>query len=114
MANEADATAPIAQTPGSAAAMREALNEVGNAAAWIAESCNDRQTAKYMNDIIAIVQSALSKPARNCDTNKTPRELLEEYLRERGFSSPNQIGAICELALPVVEWLLAPATERKP
>ncbi len=51
--------------PGNAAAVREALDKVGNAAAWIAESCNDQQTAKYMNDMIAIVQTALSAPARN-------------------------------------------------
>ena len=55
------------EKPGNAAAMREALNKVGNAAAWIAENCNDQQTAKYMNDMIAIVQTALSEPARQCD-----------------------------------------------
>ena len=47
--------------------MREALNKVGNAAAWIAENCNDQQTAKYMNDMIAIVQTALSAPPINCE-----------------------------------------------
>ena len=40
------------------------------------------------------------------DAGKSARELLEEYIREKGFSSPNQIGAIYELALPVVEWLI--------
>lgn len=45
--------------------MRETLNNIGNAAAWVAENCNDQQ--KHMNVIIAMVQSALSAPQRNCD-----------------------------------------------
>ena len=47
------------------------------------------------------------KPPTRRDAGKSARGLLEEYVRERGFSSPNQIGAIYELALPVVEWLMA-------
>lgn len=46
---------------------RDALNKIGNISAWIAENCNDQQTAKYMNDIIAIVQETVAEPLRNCD-----------------------------------------------
>ena len=53
--------------------MREALNNIGNAAAWVAENCNDQQTATYMNDIIAMTQAALSAPPRQCDVG-TPDE----------------------------------------
>ena len=67
-------------TPGNAAAMRDALNKVGNAAAWIAESCNDQQTAKYMNDMIAIVQTALSAPARNQEVLAAPIDLNERFI----------------------------------
>ena len=88
---------------GNAAAEREALNKVGNAAAWIAESCNDQQTAEYMNDIIAIVQSALSAPARNCDRPEcaTSKAAQNVWRKEDGGKTP------------YYEWLLAPAAERE-
>lgn len=63
---------------GNVAAMRDALNNVGNATAWVAENCNDQQTAKYMNDIIAMVQAALSEPPRNCDVG-TPEEQARRF-----------------------------------
>ena len=55
------------------------------------------------------VRKALTAPQRNCDTGKTPSAMLEEYIRGSGLSSPNQIAALCELAMPVVEWLVMPA-----
>ena len=75
------------------AAMREALVNIGNAAAWIAENCNDQQTAKYMNDIIAMAQAALTAPPRNCDIG-TEQEQAERY---SAFCSrfPKCIGCPC-------------------
>ena len=47
--------------------MEQALDEIGNACAWIAENCNDEQTAKYMLDLVEKVKAALEEPKRNCD-----------------------------------------------
>lgn len=58
--------------------MREALDEIGNACAWIAENCNDEQTAKYMWDLVEKVKAALSAPPRNCDVG-TAEEQLERW-----------------------------------
>ena len=95
---------------GNAAAMREALNKVGNAAAWIAESCNDQQTAKYMNDMIAIVQSALSAPARNCDRFTSFEQARTAYCSEFGRNISIRDGYESWI---FQEWLFAPAEERK-
>lgn len=48
-------------------AIRETLNDIGNACAWIADNCNDSETAKYMWDLVEKVKAALSAPPRNCD-----------------------------------------------
>ena len=58
-------------------------------------------------------KAALSAPRRNCDTDKDVKTLLEEYIAMRGFTSDNQIGALYELALPVIEWLLASTEKMK-
>lgn len=60
--------------------LREALNKIGNISAWVAENCNDQQTAKYMNDIIAIVQESVAEPVRNCDVG-TAEEQEERYIK---------------------------------
>ena len=89
-----------------AAAMRDALNKVGNAAAWIAESCNDQQTAKYMNDIIAIVQAALSEPPRNCDVYNTFEKAKTACHADRGYcTSP------IEERYSVIRFMLQSASE---
>lgn len=109
-------------TSGNAAAEREALNKVGNAVAWIAESCNDQQTAEYMNDIIAIVQSALSAPARNCDRfadelNAQLAFLNEVWLisvdRETMLEQDKYENWTDEMRKRYGRWLLDPAAERK-
>jgi hypothetical protein len=41
--------------------IRDALNKIGNISVWVAENCNDQQTAKYMNDIITIVQETVEE-----------------------------------------------------
>lgn len=89
------------------AAMLEALNKVGNAAAWIAESCDDQQTAKYMNDIIAIVQSALSAPARNCDALSAD-DVKSRFKERMASSDMGLIGEnIVEVVSGVVDFLYA-------
>ena len=47
--------------------MREALNDIGNACAWIAENCGNEQIATYMWDLIEKVKAVLPLPRRNCD-----------------------------------------------
>ena len=64
---------------GNAAAMREALDRIGNIAGFVAENCDDQQTATYMNDIISNVQAALAAPPRNCDRFQVAAEALTEW-----------------------------------
>ena len=47
----------------------DALDTIGNIAAWVRENCGDatNQTQKYMDDIIMFVNAALALPRRNCD-----------------------------------------------
>jgi hypothetical protein len=58
--------------------LREALDKIGNISAYVAENCNNADTAKYMNDIISIVQHALAEPLRNCDVG-TAEEQAERF-----------------------------------
>lgn len=60
--------------------LREALNKIGNISAFVAENCGNSDTAKYMNDIISIVQETLAEPVRNCDVG-TAEEQEERYLK---------------------------------
>lgn len=102
---------------GNAAALREALNKVGNAAAWIAERCNDQQTAKYMNDIIAIVQTAIAKPARNCDKYDNFNDALRQFVKERPdtkkIDEQGRSVATAETYCVFANWLITPAAERE-
>lgn len=68
------------------AAMREALDRIGNIAGFVAENCGDQQTAKYMNDIISEVQSAIATPPRNCDVGT----LTEQQQRFHDFCEKMQ------------------------
>ena len=61
--------------------MEEALDEIGNACSWIAENCNDMQTAKYMWDLVEKVKAALALPRRNCDVG-TAEEQAERMRRK--------------------------------
>jgi hypothetical protein len=56
---------------------REALDKIGNISAFVAENCGNTDTAKYMNDIISIVQEAIAEPLRNCDVGTAE----EQYTR---------------------------------
>jgi hypothetical protein len=47
--------------------LREALNKIGNISAFVAENCGNADTAKYMNDIISIVQEIVAEPLKNCE-----------------------------------------------
>ena len=60
--------------------IRELLNKIANISAYVAEASGDAETAKYMNDIISIVQTALSEPLRNCDVGSAS-EQEERYLK---------------------------------
>lgn len=106
MADESEAPEAWGE-PGNSAAMLDALNKIGNAAAWIAESCNDQQTAKYMNDIMAIVQSALSAPARNCDALSAD-DVKSRFKERMASSDMGLIGEnIVEVVSGVVDFLYA-------
>ena len=52
-------------------------------------------------------------PVRNCDTDKDGKTLLDDYISMKGITSENQVGALYDLALPVIVWLLSSAAERK-
>lgn len=56
----------------------KALDDIGNIAGFVAENCGNAETAKYMNDIISIVQAALAEPIRNCDIG-TAEEQEERF-----------------------------------
>ena len=73
--------------------MREALNNIGNAAAWVAENCNDQQTAKYMNDVIEMVQSAISIPRRQCDvgTAEEQDDRFSDFCLKQGMCEKCEI-----------------------
>lgn len=58
--------------------LREALNKIGNISAFVAENCGNADTAKYMNDIISIVQETLAEPLKNCDVG-TAEEQTERF-----------------------------------
>lgn len=98
--------------PGNAAAMREALKKVGNAAAWIAESCNDQQTATYMNDMIAIVQTASSAPARNCDVYPKRDDAGEAWNKTLDERTRDMVQRYPLTAMDMfIDWLLAYAED---
>lgn len=128
------------QDNGNAAAMHEVLEEIssvslGNLKDPIdGDSSNLYQDARYEGDKFVGValpawvavdwyrklkavkekaEAALSLPLRNCDVGKDAKTLLEEYIAMRGFTSDNQIRALYELVLPVIEWLLAPSDKLK-
>lgn len=58
--------------------LKEALDKIGNISAFVAENCGNSDTAKYMNDIISIVQEIVAEPPRNCDVG-TAEEQTERY-----------------------------------
>ena len=68
---------------------------------------------KELERIIGGIKKAMRVQKRNCDTDKDVKKLLEEYIAMRGFTSDNQIRALYELALPVIEWLLEPTEKMK-
>lgn len=47
--------------------IKEAFNKIANISTFVAENCGNADTAKYMNDIINIVQKAVSEPLKNCN-----------------------------------------------
>jgi hypothetical protein len=63
-----------------------ALYDIGNIAGFVAENCGNADTAKYMNDIISIVELTLPKPIRNCDygTEEEQRKRFANYCHSAG------------------------------
>ena len=94
--NKSDCPAPT----GNAAAMREALNRVGNICLYVKENCAERDTARYMVEVIDNIEAALSAPPRNCDAFSKAEVL--EVLEDRSFSKEDTI-----------EWLYSTAAERQ-
>ena len=94
--------------------MREALEEAKRFILDVQGFLHGMETTfPGETEIIQKINAALSAPPRNCDVGKDVRTLLEEYIAMRGFTSDNQIRALYELALPVIEWLLAPSEKMK-
>lgn len=59
--------------------IKEAFDKIGNISAFVAENCGNADTAKYMNDIISIVQEAVSEPLKNCNVG-TADEQYERFV----------------------------------
>jgi len=68
----------------------DALDTMGNIAAWVRENCGDatNQTQKYMDDIIMFVKAALALPRRNCDVG-TAVEQERRWSANCGEGIPN-------------------------
>lgn len=62
------------------AKLRDALNKIGNISTFVAENCGNVETAKYMNDIISIVQEAIAEPLRNCDVFASESEMKAAFI----------------------------------
>lgn len=75
--------------------LREALNHVGNMAAWVAQNCNSSQTAEHMNDILAEIEAALSAPPRNCDVGSA-EEQFRRYISFCRSRSREMMGDGCQ------------------
>lgn len=59
--------------------IKEAFDKIANISTFVAENCGNADTAKYMNDIISIVQEAVSEPLRNYEVG-TPEEQLGRHV----------------------------------
>ena len=59
--------------------LREELVKIGHISSSAAESCNDKQTAQHLNDIITTVNSSLAEPIRNCDRFSNSKEAYDEF-----------------------------------
>jgi hypothetical protein len=80
---------------------REALGKIGNISAFVAENCGNTDTAKYMNDIISIVQEALAEPLRNCEVGTAE----EQYKRfDKICSGKHTTGEIKGMAATLQGW----------
>lgn len=84
--------------PGNAAAMREALNEIDRVV-W-----DKRRHTKEETEAHRLATEALSKPARNCDVYKTSWDVVTHW--DGGLDSTQSV-------VRMLDWLLAPAAERK-
>ena len=87
---------------GNAAALREALEKIVELTA----PCEGVTSIELQVQGEAL--TALSAPARNCDVGKSEAELSLRYQKETG----NDLG-VCSQWQVYVDWLLAPAAERK-
>ena len=67
----------------------DALDTIGNIAAWGRDNCGDttNQTQKYMDDIIMFVNAARALPRRNCDvgTEKEQEDRFDKYCRGSNY-----------------------------
>ena len=100
-------------TINNAAAMREALVAAKSKAVYISRNYTtpNSLTANLMK-LIAILNAALSAPARNCDLYATYAEAAEahkEYATAYIMRASNKF----DFPMEFDEWLFAPAAERK-
>lgn len=103
------------QDNGNSAAMREALEYVKQ---W-REDCISEEGADNVDDMMAVVNAALSAPARNCDLFGTEAEaesaFIAYYNEAYDLKGYDEIDT-CDLKHDVagilhdyIQWLLAPA-----
>ena len=106
------------QDNGNAAAMRAALEYVIQ---W-REDCISEEGADNVDDMIAIAQTAISAPARNCDLKECSTDDGMISAHERFCESWHDDGKTCAECphnprSPMMtcreKWLLAPAAGRK-
>ena len=88
----------VRDSPGNAAAMRDALNEIDRVV-W-----DKRRHTKEETEAHRLATEALSKPARNCDVYKTSWDVVTHW--DGGLDSTQSV-------VRMLDWLLAPAAERK-
>lgn len=119
---EAARTAEKSSAVGSAAAMREALeNAYSLLCEGIATEVDDELKHPFHLELACEkIQNALSAPPRNCDLYDSQPKMSEAYesyrkaaMKKYGDGLVGGVPTIKQKPMTYDEWLLAPATERK-
>lgn len=103
---------------GNAAAMREACANIAEYARTARCHTDDAHVLGYLEQIEKWAESALSAPARNCDLYKNKKDAEAAFISEEckhpcGNCTVNDEYGCALVHECGVDWLLAPAAERK-
>ena len=85
--------------------LRAALDKIGSISAYVAKESGEADTAKYMNDIISIVQEIVAEPLKNCEVG-TPEEQYNRFIyccTERKISCRKTFNRGC--AICYAKWM---------